>query len=190
MDAAVVELRRRESAPGRPERGMGDTVGCRGAPSGRRNTAGSAAVVVLHRRESVPGWPELGMGDTVGCRGALSGRRNTAGSWRAVGRQVGTARMFGEGQSEWWSVRLLEVAPRIGLRRITHHRHSQRGRGSTRLYSAFIRLWRCAQVHYSFVLRGTGPPSSLASSASRAAIEGSRWIGSFFRFVSFSLLGL
>jgi len=41
MDTAVVELLRRESVPGRPELGMKDTVGCRGDPSGRRNTAGS-----------------------------------------------------------------------------------------------------------------------------------------------------
>src|SRR5258706_7395423 len=40
-DAAVVVLHRRESAPGWPELGMEDTMGCRGDPSGRRNTAGS-----------------------------------------------------------------------------------------------------------------------------------------------------
>ncbi len=40
-----------------------------------------------------------------------------------------------------------EVAPRIGVHRNTHHRHSQRGRGGTRILFDFC---RCAPNYLSF----------------------------------------
>ena len=36
----------------------------------------------------------------------------------------------------WWSIGLSKVTPWIGVHWITHHRHSQQGRGGTQFYSA------------------------------------------------------
>ena len=49
----------------------------------------------------------------------------------------------------------------------------------------FIRHWQCAPVHYSFIFMVPVRSSSLASSASRTAIEGSRldWFFLSFLFV-------
>jgi len=140
----------------------------------------------------------------VGCRGDPSSRRNTAGSWGVAGGRVGRAWMFGEGHGMVEYRKSLvksasevvhrgrigsrplrahrkssiegasEVAPRIGVQRITHHRHSQRGRGGTRFHSA---LTVCAS---SLFVRFTRYRSALKHGKFGAAIEGSHWIGSFF----------
>ena len=124
------------------------------------------------------------MGDTVGCRGAPSGRRNTAGSWGAAGGRVGRAGMFGEGQSGWWSIGLWEVAPRIGVHQITHHRHSQRGRGSTRFYSAQAVYASSLFVHF----RSSGPFLKLGK-FSQSRCDCGVTLDWFFHFVFVFLAG-